>query len=277
MFHHKKPQPFSFAGWRSLRERIDLRLSADDPRLWRRAAVPLILLTLVTLACGSFAPRPTAVPRPTAPPTQASTQVEASEPAATATPLLPTSVPTRAAPTATFTPTPIAGTVIIVGQPARIVAEQGLNARKSASVKDDRVGRFAPGTRVSVLEGPVDADGYRWWRVGTNQLSGWVAEGDGSELWLSPQLGDKRPVNRAVRLNDEVVVTVGAEGFLKVRTGPGLNAPVEHQLLYDTQLSVIEGPVDADGYRWWKVSGGGTITGWAAEGDGADQWLTPLE
>jgi hypothetical protein len=53
---------------------------------------------------------------------------------------------------------------------------------------------------------------------------------------------------------------------------------VQHQVADKAQLSVAEGPVEANGYRWWKVTNdSGNIIGWAAEGDGEDRWLTPLE
>ena len=240
-------------------------------------AVAALAVTLVTLACGSFVPRPTPVPRPS--PTaivESSAQQQATP---TPTVALATSVPTRVVPTATFTPTPVPGTELIVGQPARVSAAQGLNARKTPSVSGDRAGRYPPNAIVSILEGPVTADGYRWWRVGNNELSGWVADGDadGAEEWLSPKVGSTQPVDRAVQLGDEVVVTVGASGLLKVRAQAGTNSPVEHQVPDNSQLSIVEGPVDANGYRWWRVSDGGSVTGWAAEGDSTERWLTPLE
>ncbi|MCS6844883.1 MAG: SH3 domain-containing protein [Caldilineales bacterium] len=238
---------------------------------------PLLLLALVTLACGSFAPRPTPVPRPTATPTEPAALAAGEASTPTPTSALPTSVPTRAVPTPTFTPTPVPGTVLIVGQPARITAPGGLNVRRAPSVKGDRIGRFQANERVIVLEGPVEADGYRWWRVGTNQLAGWVAEGSGDEVWLSPQVSDRRPVRRAVRLGDDVIVTIGEGGFLKVRSQPGLGGVVQFKLDPSTQLTVIDGPVEADNYRWWKVTDGQDVTGWAAEGDNSERWLTPLE
>jgi hypothetical protein len=276
MVHDKKPQAASFVERSSPQDRFDRGLSTHNPQLWRRAAAPLMLLVLVTLACGSFAPRPTPIPRPTATPT---TLAVATQPGPSASPTtdLPTSVPTRAAPTPTFTPTLVPGTVLVIGQPARISAPEGLNVRRDAGVSGDRIGRFQPNERVIVLEGPIDADGYRWWRVGTNQLAGWVAEGDGDVVWLSPQLGERRPVRRAVVLGDDVVVTIGEGGFLKVRAQPGLNSPEQFRLNPNTQLTIIEGPVEADNYRWWKVSDGEDVTGWAAEGDDTEQWLTPLE
>jgi hypothetical protein len=32
------------------------------------------------------------------------------------------------------------------------------------------------GTEVLVLEGPVEADNYRWWKVRAGQFEGWMAE-----------------------------------------------------------------------------------------------------
>lgn len=245
-------------------------------RGWRYALIPWLAVVLTSLACGSFVPRPTPVPRPTATPTVEATQATAQT--ADQTPELATSVPTLDAPTPTFTPTPAPGTTIIVGQPARVVATQGLNVRKEAGASGDRTGRYPPGAIVSVLEGPIDADGYRWWRVGNNELAGWVAEGDSEAVWLSPDLGSTQPVDRPVQAGDDVLVTVGDTGLLKVRTEAGTGARVAHQVPNQTQLSVVEGPVEADGYRWWKVTNAaGNISGWAAEGDGDDRWLTPLE
>ncbi|MEA3337995.1 MAG: SH3 domain-containing protein [Chloroflexota bacterium] len=190
---------------------------------------------------------------------------------------MPTSVPTRVVPTATFTPTPVPGTEIIVGQPARVAAAQGLNVRKGPSVEGERMGRYAPGTLLSILEGPVDVDGYRWWRVGNNELSGWVAEGDDTQVWLSPKIGSTQPVDRPVQLGDEVIVTVESTGFLKLRVKPGLDSLIDHRVQQDTQLSVVEGPVDVNGYRWWLVTDGGGVSGWAAEASRSERWLTPLE
>lgn len=249
------------------------RNAGEGTARWRLAALPLAVLALVTLACGSFVPRPTPVPRPTVAPIVESAAAGA---VATDTPALPTSVPTRVVPTPTFTPTPVPGTVLAVGQPARVVAGQGLNVRKAAGVKGDKAGRYPPNAVVSVLEGPVDADGYRWWRVGNNELAGWVAEGDGAELWLSPDLGLTQPVERTIQVGDTVLVTVGADGLLKVRSAAGLSGKVQHQVKDGVQLKVDDGPVDADDYRWWKVSGG-DISGWAAEGTGDEKWLKPLE
>ena len=40
------------------------------------------------------------------------------------------------------------------------------------------------GSRVTVLDGPIASEGFAWWRVRRNDVTGWVREGDGSEIWL---------------------------------------------------------------------------------------------
>jgi hypothetical protein len=46
------------------------------------------------------------------------------------------------------------------------------------------------GTRMLVVSGPVEADGYDWWEIQTDSevvdLFGWVAAGDGSAAWIAP-------------------------------------------------------------------------------------------
>lgn len=246
-------------------------------RHWQLAGLPLLILMLATLACGSFVPRPTPVPRPTATPTEVASSASAG-PTATPTLSLATSVPTLDAPTPTATPIPAPGTAIMVGQQARIVAEQGLNVRKDAGASGERAGRYPPEALVSVLEGPVDLDGYRWWRVGNNELVGWVAEGDDTFTWLSPDLGGTQTVARGIQVGDRVLVTVGDTGKLKVRDNPSTDAAEVQQVDNQTELTVAEGPVDANSFRWWRVTNAdGSLNGWAAEGDGDNTWLTPVE
>jgi uncharacterized protein YraI len=39
------------------------------------------------------------------------------------------------------------------------------------------VGRIPEGSTVTLREGPVEAEGYSWWRVEAEGVSGWVAAG----------------------------------------------------------------------------------------------------
>lgn len=65
--------------------------------------------------------------------------------------------------------------------PNRVRAEPNLNATQ--------VGLLDPGTVVTLLRGPICADGLVWWKVSHDSLSsgvGYTAEGDGKEYWLEP-------------------------------------------------------------------------------------------
>jgi Tol biopolymer transport system component len=65
--------------------------------------------------------------------------------------------------------------------PNRVRAEPNLNAAQ--------VGLLDPGTVVTLLRGPVCADGLVWWKISEASLpggEGYTAEGDGKEYWLQP-------------------------------------------------------------------------------------------
>lgn len=240
------------------------------------------LLWLVpTLACGSFAPRPT--PTPTPPP---STPIVAQAPGtgndspdvATPLPQMPTDTPTPEAPP-TEAPTPEPGTVLAVGQPARVTAPAGLNYREAPATNARLIGQFGTGILVTILEGPVDSDNFRWWRIDDGQgNSGWAAQGDGTTQWISPRLGDPQPANRPPRVGDRVQVTMPAGGQLSVRAAPGVNQQLLTRVNPGRQFTVLAGPQTTDGFTWYQIrSDDGSIEGWAADGDATTRWISPLE
>ncbi len=131
-------------------------------RLWRPEARPAPLPT----------PTPTPIPVPNLIPTPTPT-------------MTPTSTPTPS-PTPTQTPTPTPVPVLHPGGRAR-VDTQTLNVRAGPGVGYDKVGSLLQNAEVSILEGPHEADGYRWWKVrGENGVEGWVAEGTKATQWLVP-------------------------------------------------------------------------------------------
>ncbi|HIC87968.1 MAG TPA: hypothetical protein EYP04_00975 [Anaerolineae bacterium] len=240
-----------------------------------RALLLLALLWMApALACGSFVrPRKAIQPHETA----LTSKQETGGVAAYAIPTL-TPTPTAPPPTATFTPTPAPGTALMIGHPARVVARSGLNVRAEPGTEASRVSRFPPGILVTVVDGPREADGFTWWKVQDRQGNvGWVAEGDNEDEWLTPRIGEIRPVNRPVRLGDRVTVTVRGGKLLSIRFQAGLDAVVARRVRAGTLLTVKGGPVDVDGYRWWQVVDDDGNEGWAAEGDKEERWLTPLE
>jgi hypothetical protein len=65
---------------------------------------------------------------------------------------------------------------------------------------------------------------------------------------------------------------------LRIREEPGLNSAVITSLSRGTRLTVLEGPVCRNGYKWWNVEIRGTgLTGWMAEGEPRLYYLDPLD
>lgn len=247
-------------------------------------AVSLLWL-LPTVACGSFAPRPT--PTPTTAPDApvlpgADAENAAGDPAAGDALLQTTPVPAVAdtptpeqVATATFTPTPPPGTVLAVGQPARVVAPGGLNMRDTPSTAGALVTQAGTGQLVTVTDGPASADGFTWWQIddGSGNV-GWVAEGDGETDWLSPNTAGVQAVNRAPRVGDRVRAAVQ----LSLRAQPGTNAVLITQVNPGSEYTVLAGPQPVEGYNWYQIrSDDGSLEGWAADGAGGERWLSPLE
>lgn len=51
---------------------------------------------------------------------------------------------------------------------------------------------------------------------------------------------------------------------LRRRSAPGLNTQVYDGLVPGTQLTLLEGPVAADGYHWWRIRAADGREGWVA-------------
>ncbi len=75
---------------------------------------------------------------------------------------------TAAAPTA-GPPTPA------TPRAATVNAPDGLNIRRDHSSRAAILGALPHGARVTVLGGPVDADGHTWWQIAANGQQGWCA------------------------------------------------------------------------------------------------------
>lgn len=247
-----------------------------------------VLWLAPTLACGSFAPRPTPTPSPVAPPTDLAVAAE--------TPTIPptsvlivddtplpqggaitgTTATTTGVTIATAVPAPApAANVLAPGNPARVTAPGGLNMRAAATTGGNLIVQLATGQVVTILEGPISADGYTWWRIDDGAgNSGWAVQGDGDTEFLSPQLGEAQPVNRSPRVGERVVIS----SQVSVRALPSTSATLLTYANQGAQFSVLAGPQSADGFTWFQIrSDDGTIEGWAAEGDGTTRWISPLE
>ena len=238
----------------------------------------LLVITLVwigpILACGSFQPRPA----PTIQPPVAVTPSNTPTPEQPAPPTAPTAVPT---PTVTAAPPPAPPLVVRnplnIGDQARIVVAGGLNIREQPTIGAPVVTLLAQEKLILVLDGPIGSEGYVWWKVDDKQGNvGWVASGAGDEQWISAQVGELRPVNRALIIGDLVAVTLLGE--LSVRALPSVTSVIVARARTNERYSVVAGPQAAEGYFWYQIrSEDGQVEGWAADGRDGERWLSPLE
>lgn len=81
-----------------------------------------------------------------------------------------------------------------------------------------------------------------------------------------------------LQIGDTVKITEAGDN-LNMRSGPGTNFQVIEVLPQDSVMLVLEGPIDADGFRWWRVTqyGEPLSEGWIAEGDGTEDWLVEVQ
>ena len=132
----------------------------------------------------------------------------------------------------------------------------GLNLRSGSGLGYSIIAGLPEGTKMSVIGGPVQADGYTWWNITGSYGTGWGARGD----WLTPE----------PQIGITVTVTYTGGYGLRLRSCADLSCSVITTLPDGTQMNVFDGPVQADGYTWWNITGS-YGTGWSAVGN----WLVP--
>jgi hypothetical protein len=244
----------------------------------------LAMLLLATLACGGFQVRVTPTPKPTA--TAIESKAAATVPPTKTPPSAPKAEAT-AAPTVMTALSPTAAPAgLAKGAKARVAASGGINVRDKASAKGRVVGRLSANAVVTLLEGPTLADKFDWWKVNSGAgLVGWAALGPANDPWLVPAApaaavsaapGAAKLVDRPIKLGDRVQVTTGPGQWLTVRETAGKTATEEAKVKLGTLFTVRGGPIKQDGLTWWELEGE-KVKGWAAEGNGQDRWLTPVE
>jgi uncharacterized protein YraI len=130
-----------------------------------------------------------------------------------------------------------------------VVNTDGLQFRSDATLSADVVDVLNDGTWAIVSDGPVTADGYDWYALDVDGLTGWVA---GEFL---------APAADAGTLPTGAVVTVSSD-TVNLRDTVGLTGGVVTTLDSGAVATVLAGPETADGYDWYQLDVDGT-TGWA--------------
>jgi len=102
------------------------------------------------------------------------------------------------------------------------------------------------GARLRVIEGPVSADGYMWWRL---EGLGWAVSS-----YLTPLAPTLEAGGRAR-------VVAGRGDCLNTRSAPAMAAPRGACLTDGSVVRLVTGPFEADGMTWWQVESGGWVAG----------------
>ncbi|WP_266078688.1 N-acetylmuramoyl-L-alanine amidase [Haladaptatus caseinilyticus] len=131
-----------------------------------------------------------------------------------------------------------------MGAGQHVVTSSDLNVRDSPN--GSAIDTAPDGTAGEILSGPVNDGGYEWYEVdyeGSTQ-TGWSA----ADWLLYARFGP----------SDSVTTT----SALSVRTSPdGTKIDTASNGEGGT---ILDGPVDSGGYRWWKVDYDSAQTGWSA-------------
>ncbi len=135
-----------------------------------------------------------------------------------------------------------------------VVFDGRLNLRDDASISANVIEVLEDGTAVTVVDGPVTADGYDWYAVDTE---------DGSSGWVDGEYLDAGTTSTGTVLTagDSAVVI---DGRLNLRDDATVVGGLVTVLEDGTAVTVIDGPVAADGYTWYGVETGDGSTGWVA-------------
>lgn len=150
-----------------------------------------------------------------------------------------------------------------------------LNIRSAAGLDADIVARVRDGSSLRILDGPRYADGYSWWQVVSEDgVRGWATNripDTAEETLIFPTLGRLIPGGRAMVYTTE-------RDVLNLRDGPGLDYARIARLEDEARVTVLEGPVESDGFRWWNISTRDGVQGWAADFvDGLPTLITIVE
>jgi hypothetical protein len=126
-----------------------------------------------------------------------------------------------------------------------------LNLRSSATTSAGVVSELPDGTRMIVIGGPVEADGFRWWELRGVAATGWAVE----------KIGVRKTLHNCFIHRSTVVTVVSS---LNLRPTFSTTAAPLATLAPGTEMTVVGGPELAEGYVWWQLQGA-EGTGWAVD------------
>ena len=120
------------------------------------------------------------------------------------------------------------------------------------------LGTTGIGSRGDIISSTsYEVDGYHWWKIAwANGYTGWSAQN-----WL--KLYRDRPEED---FEGQVVKATGLDGVrLNTRSQPGKDASIRGKYSENAIGEIVDGPVQADAYVWWKVAWPDGNVGWSVQ------------
>lgn len=185
-------------------------------------------------------------------------------------------------------------TVLRINGRATVNTTEGdnLNVRSAAGTEFAIRAKLKRGTIVTLMEGPVDADGFTWWLIRTaDGTEGWAVDSADNEQTLVPgtttttnntngqvdeetEGGADPSVQSQLEVGDDAIVSLtGQNDVLRLRNNPGTDARVVMLMPNGLRVRVVDGPRNTGGYTWWQLRTPEGNVGWAAEVVGRERVL----
>jgi len=135
-----------------------------------------------------------------------------------------------------------------------VITTDGINLRESASLSSDSVELVNAGTLGTILDGPTTADGYDWYQVDFDGVSGYAA-GEFLEDAATSGTPIASPVGGTLYVNTDE---------LNVRDAGSLDGTVVATLGFGDTVTDLGSSETADGYTWANIETTSGTDGWAA-------------
>jgi|GEM_PF-3425583 len=161
-------------------------------------------------------------------------------------------------------------TNLILGERGKIfsVGNDGpgaINLRQYPATGFEVLTQLESGTEVNIINGPYKDVDFVWWQVETD---------DGTSGWIVEYLSGIQILSLAIEVGDTVRIDTAELNF---RSEPSVNGALVQSLFREARavLTVVEGPIEADGFTWWKVrvAGDNGFEAWAVDRVGVNPTL----
>lgn len=182
-------------------------------------------------------------------------------------------------------------TRLVIGERGQVLPGASNRIRDAASTDGQQIGQIPADGVFNILEGPVCANGFNWWRVDYDGTIGWTVEGDNDDFFVEPIGPEPTPQPGATatplpsadgacptNIAPQPQLVVGMWARLtsntpsRMRQEPGTGAAEIAQIQPIDIVTVVDGPRCVDGFNWFQVDLNGTI-GWTAEGSSGDYFI----